>query len=137
MTKSRVLNKLRAGGFVTLAGVSRVSDPWLVEVIGRIGYDCVWFDMEHRAFGYDVIAPISLACRHSGTDLMVRILKTGYDAPMRALEFGANGIMVPHCRSAEEAGSGWIGFVFRLWAGAASMERAQTRIGGLPILVST
>ena len=34
-------------------------------------------------------------------------------------------------------GSGWIGFVFRLWAGAASMERAQTRIGGLPTLVST
>src|SRR3954453_6839915 len=103
MTKSRVLKKLRAGGFVTLAGVSRVSDPWLTEVIGRIGYDCVWFDMEHRAFGYDAIGPIALACRHTGTDLMVRVLKTGYMAPMRALEFGANGIMVPHCRSAAEA----------------------------------
>ena len=87
-----------------------MSDPWLTEVIGRIGYDCVWFDMEHRAFGYDVIAPISLACRHTGTDLMVRILKTGYDAPMRALEFGANGIMVPHCRSAEEARQ-WVDWV--------------------------
>jgi 4-hydroxy-2-oxoheptanedioate aldolase len=34
---------------------------------------------------------------------MVRIRKTGYTSVMRALEFGANGIMVPHCRSAEEA----------------------------------
>jgi 4-hydroxy-2-oxoheptanedioate aldolase len=34
---------------------------------------------------------------------MVRILKTGYSSPMRVLESGANGIMVPHCRSAEEA----------------------------------
>ena len=34
---------------------------------------------------------------------MVRILKHGYTAPMRALELGANGIMVPHCRTAEEA----------------------------------
>lgn len=110
MIKSRVLNKLRSGGFVKVAGVSRVTDPWLTEVIGRIGYDCVWFDMEHRDFGYHVISPISLACRYTGMDLMVRILKTGYDAPMRALECGANGIMVPHCRSAEEARQ-WVEWV--------------------------
>ena len=61
MTKSRVLQKLRAGGFVNVAGLSRVTDPWLTEVIGRIGYDCVWFDMEHRAFGYETIGPIALA----------------------------------------------------------------------------
>ncbi len=110
MTDSRVLAKLRAGGFVRVAGQSRLADPWLTEVIGRIGYDCVWFDMEHRDFGYDVLAPVSLACRHTGIDLMVRVLKTGYDAPMRALEHGANGIMVPHCRSAEEARQ-WVEWV--------------------------
>ena len=80
--------------------MSRLAEPWLAEVIGRTGYDCIWFDMEHRAFGYEKIDPISLACRHVGIDLMVRILKTGYEAPMRVLECGANGIMVPHCRSA-------------------------------------
>ena len=53
--------------------------------------------------GYDKIDPISLACRATGMDLMVRIRKHGYDSVMRALEFGANGIMVPHCRSADEA----------------------------------
>jgi 4-hydroxy-2-oxoheptanedioate aldolase len=103
MIKSRVLQKLREGSFVKVAGLSRVTDPWLVEVIGRIGYDVVWFDMEHRAFGFDKIDPISLACRAAGVDLMVRIRKTGYDSPMRALEFGANGLMIPHCRSAAEA----------------------------------
>jgi 4-hydroxy-2-oxoheptanedioate aldolase len=59
--------------------------------------------MEHRPFGYDVIGPISLACRANGIDLMVRVLKTGYSSPMRVLEFGANGIMVPHCRDEAEA----------------------------------
>jgi 2-keto-3-deoxy-L-rhamnonate aldolase RhmA len=103
MTKSRVLQKLRAGDFVRTAGISRVMDPWLTEMVGRIGYDLVWLDLEHRPFGYETIDPISLACRATGMDLMVRIRKTGYDAPMRALEFGANGIMVPHCRSASEA----------------------------------
>ena len=110
MTNSRVLQKLRSGSFVKAAGVSRVTDPWLIEVIGRIGYDVVWFDMEHRAFGFDKIDPISLACRASGIDLMVRVRKTGYDSPMRALEFGANGLMVPHCRSAEEARQ-WVEWV--------------------------
>ena len=103
MVKSRVLEKLRAGQVVKTVSISRLSDPWFAEVVGRIGYDVIWFDMEHRDFAYDVIAPMSLACRATGIDLMVRILKEGYMAPMRAMEFGANGIMVPHCRSAAEA----------------------------------
>lgn len=90
--------------------MSRLAEPWLAEVIGRTGYDCIWFDMEHRAFGYDKLDPVALACRHAGIDLMVRILKTGYDAPMRALECGANGIMVPHCCSAAEAKQ-WVDWV--------------------------
>lgn len=103
MTNSRVLKKLRNGEIVKTAGISRVMEPWLTEVVGHLGYDLVWLDLEHRTFGEDVIDPISLACRATGMDLMVRIRKSGYDSPMRALEFGANGIMVPHCRSAEEA----------------------------------
>ncbi len=103
MVKSNALRNLRAGNFVRVACISRVSDPWLTEVVGRLGFDVVWLDMEHRSFGYAAIAPIALACRATGMDLMVRILKTGYSSPMRVLESGANGIMVPHCLSAGEA----------------------------------
>jgi 4-hydroxy-2-oxoheptanedioate aldolase len=103
MTKSRVLQKLRLGDFVKAAGISRVSDPWLTEVVGHIGYDVVWFDLEHRSYGVETINGLSLACRATGIDLMVRILKGGYYSPMQALEFGANGLMIPHIRSAEEA----------------------------------
>lgn len=110
MTPSRVLAKLRSGDFVKVAGIGRVAEPWLTEVVGRIGYDVVWFDMEHRAYGVEKIDPLSLACRATGMDLMVRICKTGYHSPMQALEFGANGLMVPHCRSAEEARQ-WVEWV--------------------------
>lgn len=41
MIKSKVLRKLHEGSFVKVAGVSRVTDPWLIEVIGHIGYDVV------------------------------------------------------------------------------------------------
>ena len=103
MVKSKVLQKLRAGEFVRIASVTRVQEPWLTEVIGSIGYDGVWFDMEHRSFAYGALDPISLACRATGMDLIVRILKEGYTAPMRVLEFGANGLIVPHCCSVAEA----------------------------------
>jgi 4-hydroxy-2-oxoheptanedioate aldolase len=103
MVKSKVLEKLRGGDIVRVAGMSRLSDPWLAQVMGWTGYDVIWFDMEHRSFDYEVIDPLSLACRHSRIDLMVRLLKTGYTAPMRALEFGSNGLMIPHCLDAAEA----------------------------------
>src|SRR5262245_47722666 len=103
MIKSRVLQKLRSGSFVRVAGIGRVTEPWLAEAIGGFGFDVIWLDMEHRSFGYEVIDPMSLACRATGIDLMVRLLKTGYSSPMRCLEFGANGLMVPHVRSVEEA----------------------------------
>jgi 2-keto-3-deoxy-L-rhamnonate aldolase RhmA len=103
MVKSRALRKLRSGDFIRVPVVSRVADPWLTEVVGRLGFDAIWLDMEHRPLGYDILNPISLACRATGIDLIVRILKTGYSTPMRVLESGANGSMVPHCRSVEEA----------------------------------
>ena len=103
MTNSRVLRKLRSGDFVKAAGISRVADPWLTEVVAKIGYDVVWFDLEHRSYNHGIINTLSLACRATGIDLMVRVLKGGYHSPMQALEFGANGLMVPHIRSAEEA----------------------------------
>ena len=110
MTKSRVLQKLRMGDIVRVAAIGRVTDPWLAETVGRIGYDVIWYDLEHRPFGYETIDPLSVACRAMGIDLMVRVRKTGYDSPMRALEFGANGIMAPHCRSVEEARQ-WVEWV--------------------------
>ena len=32
MTKSRLLRKLRSGDFVRVAGINRVTEPWLVEL---------------------------------------------------------------------------------------------------------
>ena len=111
MVKSRILQKLRSGEHAVVAPVSRVKDPWLTEVIGTFGYDGVWFDMEHRHYGYDVLDPISLACRATGMDFVVRILKEGYTAPMRALEAGASVLIVPHCKTPEEARQ-WASWTF-------------------------
>jgi 4-hydroxy-2-oxoheptanedioate aldolase len=103
MKNSKVLKRLRANEVVKLTTISQFAEPWITELVGTLGYDAVWFDIEHRRFSYDKIELMSLPCRATGIDLMVRILKTGYHSPMRALEMGAAGIMVPHVASATEA----------------------------------
>jgi 4-hydroxy-2-oxoheptanedioate aldolase len=103
VTKSRLLKKLRGGDFVRVALQNRVMDPWMTQAAGKFGFDVIWLDMEHRPYTYEVIPPIAVACRATGMDLMVRIRKNGYTSAMGPLEFGANGLMVPHCRSVEEA----------------------------------
>jgi 4-hydroxy-2-oxoheptanedioate aldolase len=103
VTKSRLRRVLREKSFVKVVGMNRVTEPWFAELAGKLGFDVIWFDMEHRAHGFEMVDRVSVACRATGIDLMVRIRKTGYTSVMRALEFGANGVMVPHCRSAEEA----------------------------------
>src|SRR5258708_5645694 len=110
MTNSRVLKKLRAGEYALTAAMTRVTDPWLAEELGRIGYDNIWFDLEHRSFPANSVEAVAYATRIAGLDLMVRIRKLGYQEPMQTLECGANGIMVPHCRSAEEARQ-WVDWV--------------------------
>lgn len=110
MTNSRVLRNLNNGGIALTMAVSRVTEPWFAEAVGRVGYDAIWYDLEHRPFADDTVERLSLACRATGIDLMVRIRKTGYQEPMQALENGANGIMVPHCLSAAEAKQ-WVDWV--------------------------
>ncbi len=102
MKKNRVLEKLRSGEVVSVTNVGAVPLPWVVEVVGKIGFDCVWFDMEHRSFGLADLAAMTVACRGAGMEAVVRILKGGYVSMMKPLESGATGLIVPHCLTAEE-----------------------------------
>lgn len=103
MVPSKVLQRLRGGGFARLTSICRVGEAWLAELVGRLGFDAVWYDLEHRTAPESSADSLAVACRASGCDLLVRVRKSDYGMPMRMLEIGANGLMVPHVRSAAEA----------------------------------
>jgi len=46
MIKSRVLGKLRKGKPVICTKIN-FNDPAIVEMIGLMGFDCIWFCREH------------------------------------------------------------------------------------------
>ena len=103
MQKNRVLAKLRAGKAALVTTVTPYASPKLTEMLGLLDFDCVWIDMEHQDYSYDQLFDMALGCRASGIDAMARIRKGDYWTYSRPFEAGANGIMVPHCRSGAEA----------------------------------
>lgn len=103
MIHSRILDRLRAGGWASMTSVGRIHEPWVAELIGAVGFDAIWYDLEHRTACEESAARMAVGCRAGRTDLVVRVRKSDYSMPMRALEVGANGLMIPHVRSAEEA----------------------------------
>jgi len=103
MQKNRVLEKLRQNKAALVTTVTPYASAKLTEMIGLLDFDCVWIDMEHQDYSFDQLFEMSLGCRATGIEPMIRIRKGDYWTYSRPFEAGATGIMVPHCRSGAEA----------------------------------
>jgi len=93
--------KLAEGGLVTL--VMGDYSPDMCEFLGSLGFDAVMGEMEHFTTTWQDIANMSRACDLWGMMSMVRINRNDPAWITRTLDCGANGIMVPHVNTAEEA----------------------------------
>jgi 4-hydroxy-2-oxoheptanedioate aldolase len=93
--------KLAAGGVITL--VMGDYSPDMCEFLGSLGFDAVMGEMEHFTTSWQDIANMSRACDLWGMMSMVRINQNDPALITRTLDCGANGIMVPHVNTAEEA----------------------------------
>lgn len=93
--------KLAAGGLVTL--VMGDYTPDMCEFLGSLGFDAVMGEMEHFTTSWQDIANMSRACDLWNMMCMVRINRNDPALITRTLDCGANGIMVPHVNTADEA----------------------------------
>lgn len=90
---------------VPLAGLFlRSSDHRQVEVIGGSGLDMVCLDAEHSVFDRGDIDRCVLAASNKDIPCLVRVAKLDSACVSQALDLGASGVIVPHVRSATEAG---------------------------------
>ena len=67
------------------------------------GADWVLYDLEHSGFGIDRLRDLLPATSATGVVPLVRVADAVYDSISRALDLGAQGVLVPACESAEEA----------------------------------
>lgn len=102
MRKSRVLQKLRAGEFVSCFKVN-IPDPRVADIAALAGFDCVWVDMEHIGQDWTDLAASIWATKSQDTDILVRVSRGSYSDYIRPLELDATGIMVPHVMGLADA----------------------------------
>jgi len=80
-----------------------LTDPCLCEIMGRVGYDCVWIDMEHTYISErDALCHLN-AARATGIASLVRVPQHDLSETKRILEMGPDAILFPMVRSAAEA----------------------------------
>lgn len=82
--------------------LNSVPSPLLVEMIGYAGYDFIILDLEHTGTNPETLENMLRAAECSGLTALVRIPYTESAAMLRALDAGAQGIVVPHIGSPGE-----------------------------------
>jgi 2-keto-3-deoxy-L-rhamnonate aldolase RhmA len=92
--------KLASGHVCLGAGIS-LSDPLVTDALGD-SVDFFWIDLEHSAMSPEILSGHLLAARAHNVPGIVRV--TGSTTPFikPVLDSGADGIVVPQVRSAEE-----------------------------------
>lgn len=102
MRRSRVLTKLRQGGFVRICSMGHVI-PFYIRHAAKLNYDGIWLDLEHRCMSSQDVRYLLALCHYNDIDCMVRPPTTQRTRLYRYLEDGATGFMLPFVSSTEDA----------------------------------
>lgn len=81
----------------------KTPSPILVEVLAAAGLDLLCIDAEHAPFDRAAIDTCVMAGRASGLPVIVRPPSAAAEHILNALDCGADGVLLPHIRSADEA----------------------------------
>ncbi|MFL2767564.1 MAG: HpcH/HpaI aldolase family protein [Dehalococcoidia bacterium] len=76
-----------------------------VEFISSLNVDGIWIEGEHGPIDFSDIPNISRACDIYGVTSIFRITSHDYGLIYRYLDLGAQGLVIPHVRTKEEAKS--------------------------------
>ena len=92
-----------AAGHPLLGTFLKTPAPMLVEVLATSGLDLVCLDAEHAPFDRGSLDACIFAARACGLPVLVRTRTGAGEHILNALDCGADGVVVPHVRSAAEA----------------------------------
>lgn len=90
-------------GRTLLTGWLTCNSPFLVELIGEAGFDCITIDQQHGMGGNEVLLSCLTAARASGLPAIVRVAENDPGLIGRALDAGAQAIMCPMIETVEDA----------------------------------
>lgn len=94
--------RLRAGELFAGTWI-KTPHPHVVEVLGLSALDVLVLDAEHAPFDRGSLDLCIMAARAAGKPVLVRPASSAHEQILNALDCGADGVIVPHVRSAAEA----------------------------------
>ncbi len=105
MTEIRNLAKerLQAGELAVGIGLRQARTVDVAKAMKTAGFDWLFVDCEHNAMTVDTAVQISVAAQATGITPVVRVPGFEHHHATRALDGGAQGIVVPHVDTAEVA----------------------------------
>jgi len=103
MTGPKSLRERLAEGRAALGVVLRGVDTAVAELVGLVGFDFAWIDMEHSAMGFRDVEHLVLALDNRGCVPVVRVRHNEPNAIGQALDLGAEVVVVPHVDTAADA----------------------------------
>ncbi|WWC94416.1 hypothetical protein V866_001258 [Kwoniella sp. B9012] len=127
MVPNRLKDKVKRGELAHSCSLKMISNVEAVHFIGLAGYDAVLLDLEHGSFSLDTANQLSCAALLVGITPIVRVPANTSDWISRALDGGAQAVIVPHVQNAQEAEN-----VVRYARFTPQGERSAT--GGMPIM---
>ncbi len=90
-------------GRVTFGGWCSIGDPFVAELMGRSGFDWICLDMQHGLIGPDRLMSMLQATDAAGVPALVRVPDSSAQWIGRALDLGADGVIVPMVETADQA----------------------------------
>ena len=100
--KSRFREKLENGSPV-IGSFVKITDPAVVEIMGRAGFDFAIIDMEHGPITVETAQNSVRSAELTGISPIIRVSRNDPVEILRCLDIGAEGVEVPQIRDAEDA----------------------------------
>jgi len=104
--RANKVKEIWASGGTVYSSSVRLPESGLCEILGYAGFDFVLLDGEHGAMDLSTIDRLTQGCYAGETVPIVRVLHNNDpETVMHVLDLGAQGVLIPHCRTADDARS--------------------------------
>ena len=90
-------------GKVALGGWEGLISPAAAEIMARAGFDWVAADIEHAGHSVQDFAQMAMAVKSQGGVPLARVFDKSMNSIRRILDAGAQGVIVPMIRTADDA----------------------------------
>jgi len=101
--RNHAKERLQAGELVVGVGLRQARTVDIGRIMKTAGYDFLFIDLEHNSMSVDLAGQISIAAQDAGITPVVRVPGYEHFHATRALDAGAQGIVVPHVDTADVA----------------------------------